>query len=300
MHFDKNVDVLWDNDLFKSVVEMTMEHYVSDAKDIAILINVNAMDYEYVNNYKQNHPEQKIILYNLEHKYPLISPGRVECCSIEWCKIFERFMTLIDEVWDYNIEDYMYFESIGYGHIFKFKPLRYTSWFKQFIRETPKIYDVEFEGAFDTETRLECIRNLTTPSTYGKMIRFKLANVQDQYIKFLEKQSAIFCLDIPHYNYPETYAGRIRIFECLCLNLPVIIYDKNMVGSRKYFDGMAVCVSELASKFILNVVESGAPQNVAQIFKEMTYTNEAYDKYRRDILEDFRRISGENIPDSVL
>lgn len=300
MYFDNNVDVLWDNDLFKSVVEMTIEHYTPYIKDTAILINTDASDYDEIVQYKQKHPEQKIILYNLEHKYPVISPGKLNCCTDEWCVIFEKFMTLIDEVWDYNIENYGYFESIGYGHIFKFMPLRHTSWFTQFIRnDIPKNYHIEFEGAFDTDMRLACICNLTTPGNYGNMISFKLANTQDQVLKFFEKQNALFCLDIPHYNYPETI-NALRIFECICLNQPVIIFNPYNIGSRKYFENMVVYVDNLTPGAILQAIDKGAPEGVAGQFASLTHNDPDFDVYKRKILEDFRKISGEDIPDSVL
>jgi len=299
MVFENNVNVLWDNDLFKSVVEMTMEHYVPVIKYAAIFINVNAADFDIVNQYKQDHPEQKIILYNLEHKYPLIAPRKVECCTDYWSSLFERFITLIDEVWDYNIENYLYFESIGYGSKFKFIPLRYTSWFNQFIHKVPKIYDIEFEGAFDTEIRLECIRKLTTPGTYGSMIKFKLANVQDQAIKFFEKQDSLFCLDMPHYNFPETI-NALRIFENLCLNQPTLVFDIYQVGSRKYFEDMVMYVDELTQEAILKIVESGVPENVADKFKSLTYNDSDFETYKFSILEDFKRISGEIIPNNII
>ena len=295
---DTNSIVFWDNDFFESEVEMVGEHYASILANTAIFVNTFANDDGFIKQHMKEHSEQKLILYNLEHKYPLESPGKVQCCDWKWTKIFNEYVQNFDEIWDYNIEDYMYFHSIGCGQKFRFKPLRYTTWFEQFHKDKEPNYDVEFEGAFDTNTRSKCIRDLTRPTS--RKIKLKIANTNNQLVKFQEKLDAKFCLDLPHYNWPEAYAARVRLFECICLGKPVITYDHNLVGSKKYFEDMVIYTDQLYQHVIYDIISSNIPTNVSQKFKQLTYNNMDYEIYKRSIFDDFVKISNENIPEFVL
>jgi hypothetical protein len=277
MNYPNNVTILWNSDWVKAVVEMCIEHYVPKLKDTCLMINT--CNEQHMVQYKQANPNQKIILYNLEHKYPLDAYGKPHCCSLEWEHYFRGYMTLIDEVWDFNIENKEYFDSIGFGDRFKFMPLRYTSWFERFITDHTPHYDLEFEGVFDTDFRLNAFRKLTTTVDDGKCMRLKIANTENVQVKYWEKQDAKYCLDIPHYDYPETI-NATRIHEAICLNRPVIVYDHWNVGSRKYFGDLCIYVDTLDTQRLYQLTQQEPPRDIANRFKELTYTDDAFERYR--------------------
>lgn len=282
---DRNVDVLWYNDYVKPIVEMCIEHYVPHFNNVCLMVNSPPNDDTY--SYIRKHPNQYYIYYNLEHKYPLYG-NKPKYDSENWNNIFLTFMNYVNEVWDYNIENKDFFDINGYGDKFLFKPLRYTKWFDNFTEEHKPNFDIEFEGSFTTNTRFKLIQVLTKPSIdTGKSLKFKLANTDDVTVKYKEKQDAKYCIDLPHYNYPQT-TNATRIYESVCLNKQVIVYDKWNVGSRKYFGNLCLYIDDIHD--IFNIVKTEPKSNVKDIFKEWTYTDKAYNEYIQAIENDFNSI----------
>lgn len=277
MNFPNNVTILWNSDWIKAIVEMCMEHYVPKLKDTCLMINT--CDVQQMTQYRASNPSQKVILYNLEHKYPLDEYGKPHC-SMQWEEYFRQYMTLIDEVWSFNIEDKEYFESIGFGDRFTFMPLRYTTWFEQFVTDHIPHYDLEFEGVFDTDIRLKAFQKLTTTVSDGKCIRLKIANTDNVHVKYWEKQDARYCFDMPHYDYPETI-NATRIHEAICLNRPVIVYDHWNIGSRNYFGDLCIYIDQLDTQQLYRLTQMEPPKDVASRFKQLTYTDDAFERYRK-------------------
>lgn len=277
MNYPNNVTIIWSSDWIKAIVEMCIEHYIPKLKDTCLMINT--CDKHQMVQYRQNNPNQRVILYNLEHKYPLDEYGKPHYCSLEWECYFKQYMTLIDEVWDFNIENKQYFESIGFKDRFKFMPLRYTTWFEQFRIDTKPHFDLEFEGVFDSNLRLDIFRQLTSPVSDGKCIRLKIANTEDVQVKYKEKQDAMYCLDIPHYDTPETI-NATRIHEAICLNRPVIVYDRYNVSNPNYFKDLCIYINNMNTQLIYQLTQKEAPKDIAERFKEMTYTDTAFELYR--------------------
>lgn len=295
-----NNNIIWNTDVIKAVVEMCLEHYMPKMKDTCLCVDFS--NHAYINAWKKIHPEQKIIFYNLEHKYPLDQNGDPNNCSPEWNRMFKNTVPgLFNEVWDFNIENYGFWVTLGMGEKFRFTPLRYTTWFEQFRQNIIPHYDIEFEGLFTRARRLQSLAILTYPVAVNQCqcLRLKIANTPDPTIKYIEKQTAKYCIDMPQYDDPETI-NSTRIHECICMNRPVIVYDAYKVGSRKYWDDLCIYVEKLSTDNIWNITHQEPRTDVADVYKSRTYTDEAFQQYRKEIKEDFEKIDNIKIPDSVL
>lgn len=295
-----NNNVVWNSDVLKAVVEMCFEHYIPKMKDTCLCVDFS--NPAYINAWKKSHPEQKIIFYNLEHKYPLDENNNPYNCSQEWNKFFKGTVPgLFDEIWDFNIENYVFWESLGLADKFRFMPLRYTTWFEQFRKETTPRYDIEFEGLFTRTPRLKMIMMLTCPVAVNQTqsLRVKIANTPDPAVKYEEKQDARYCIDYPQYEQSETI-NSTRIHECICLNRPVIVCDIYKVGSRKYWDDLCIYLEEPLTINLWNLTREEPRKDVAEVYKNRTYTDESFQQYRKEIKEDFEKIENIQIPDFVL
>jgi len=295
-----NNNIIWNSDVLKAIVEMCLEHYIPKMKDTCLCVDFS--NPVYITNWKKIHPEQKIIFYNLEHKYPLDENNNPHNCSQEWNNFFKGTVPgLFDEIWDFNIENYVFWESLGLADKFRFMPLRYTTWFEQFRQNITPHYDIEFEGIFTTVRRLQSLATLTCPVAINQSqcIRLKIANTSDPSVKYMEKQTAKYCIDLPQYDNPETI-NSTRIHECICMNRPVIVYDEYKAGSRKYWDDLCIYIENLSNVDVWNITHQEPRTDVADVYKGRTYTDDAFQQYRKEIKEDFEKINNIKIPDSVL
>lgn len=294
-----NNNIIWNSDVLKAVVEMCIEHYIPKLKDTFICVDFSS--YDYIMAWKKLHPEQRIIFYNLEHKYPLDENGDPYNSPQQWNAYFKSHIDMFDEIWDFNIENYGYFDSIGFGEKFRFMPLRYTKWFEQFRKETTPRYDLEFEGIFTRANRLKMIMMLTCPIGVNQTqsLKVKIANTPDPSVKYDEKQDARYCIDYPQYDHPETI-NSTRIHECICMNRPVIVCDLYKVGSRKYWDDLCIYLEEPLTINLWNLTRAEPRKDVAEVYKNRTYTDESFQQYRKEIKEDFEKIENIQIPDFVL
>lgn len=278
------------------IYDLINEHYINYLHDIYIGVNVSTE----IMKFKHKHPNTKTILYNLEHKYPQPEPGILLNCSNEWLEYFKYLMQFIDEVWDFNIENYEYFRDIGCGDKFRFVPLRYTTYFEQFHPKQAPRYDIEFEASIDTQIRKEMLKILTSHiNGVLKRIDFKICNVESCNTKYLEKLDARYGLDFPHYDFPETF-NCFRIFEYLCLNIQPIVWDPYGVTSNEYFGDLAIYIDDFTTPILYGITRQEPRKDVAQVFKDWTYTPSAFEEYRKRIVMDFVTRTGTQVPDSVL
>lgn len=273
------------------ITNMILEHFRIPHTSIYI----NYITDLYDNLYKLNNHN---ILYNWEHYFgpTMMMDG--------WRSSFQRMLEPIDTIWDFNVENYMYLKSIGRGKDFRFAPPRYTTWFEQFIipNESRKyLFDLFFTGVLNSDIRLSSIKEITQCIHEDGLnfIPFKFCMMTDNELKYHEMQTCKYVIDIPRIDEPETI-NVLRIYEAICLNMPVIVYDKYNIGSDKYFPNLIIKMDVLRNADLRKIVSNQPQANIAEIFKELTYTDEAYEKYRQSIVEDFYNKTKIMIPDTVL
>lgn len=269
------------------IAEMVKEHFDLTGSNILIGTDI-PITYMIRDKY-----DGGLIIYNWEHFYPMNRGVNW------WIQDYQKSMDVVDEIWDFNIENYKYFQEIGHGDKFRFIPPRYTTWFEQFRMNLNKDFDIFFTGVFNSDLRKKAIECLTYDiDITANTIPFKLCNTNNISLRYKEMQTSKYTIDLPHFDTPQTING-LRIFESICLNIPVIVFDKYDLGSKKYFDDIIV-ISEFRNEVLriicMNIPDSG----VADRFKELTYTDEAYERYRINIIKDFHDKDGVDIPDSVL
>ena len=119
--------VLYPTTAVEGIAQMVLEHFFHEGVENTCVIINSLFDYD---QFKSK--GYRIIHYNLEHKYPI-----KDKCPLHngqnWEDYYKPFIDKSDEIWDFNIENYDYYNENGYGDKFVFVPLRYTSWFEQFI-----------------------------------------------------------------------------------------------------------------------------------------------------------------------
>lgn len=291
--------LIFPSDAVKSVAEMFIEHYDKMFNKSVIAINIGDMSIkQWLND--NGFGEYKYILYNLEHKWPA---GYV--LNSKWRNIFDFIIDQVDMVLDFQIEDYIYFKTIGFENKFRFFPLRYTGWFEQFINKNiQKDYELQFEGVIDTNTRRDILSVLAGIPCYGAevldQINLLVTNTFDQTLKFNEKQRCKFCLDAPHYDYGETI-NTLRIFENLCLNCPTIVYDK-YGESMNYFGDLIFTIKhdDFTTYNLKKLIMNTEPNKPASGFKLLTYNDSNFKDYQKDLLQEFTTKYGIQIPRDVL
>lgn len=176
---NNNSHICWEQDGVKYIAEMIIEHY-KDILDNTIVI-INCCDIGFIKFVKENYPNHKLILYNLEHKYPVKENGLPPRTAQQWQDVHFECFRIVDEIWDYNIENYVYFKRHGFDNKFIFIPLRYTTWFEQFISNQEPRYELEFDGVFcDSEIRCKILSSLTNVCSNivggNNWLKIKIAN----------------------------------------------------------------------------------------------------------------------------
>lgn len=275
------------------IYHMIKEHFFNQPHNMIVTCEMAL-----VSRLKAKYPHHKIILYNLEHK-STIWEGHPANCNKFWDDKYREGAANADEIWDFNIENFAYHKLIGAGDKFRFVPLRYTTWFEQYRQDITPSYDIEFEGNFDTSIRKQVLSILCSDTPECNKITFKVANTYNLETKLREKLDARFGFDFPHWDFPETF-NAFRVYESICINRQPIIFDPFGVTSKEYFKDLPIYIGYLSPQSIWDATRQEPRMDVAERFKEMTYTDEAYEQYRRNIVEDFRQRTGMEVPDSVL
>lgn len=289
----------------ESIVYQYAEHY-SKHTDKVFGINLCIDD---IYKVREQHPDKKAVLVNLEHKAPIDQNGQLNHCSKMWTDAYNKMTTdTVHEVWDFQIENWEYYKFHGIENKFRFKPLRYTTWFDKYKKECDNVYELQMECAIDTNTRVKVINQLTTEPiadingvwyTLKDYISLNLTNTNNSDLKFKAKNECKYGIDFPHYDTPCTI-NTTRIYEYICMNKPVIVWDRDHISSKKYFGELCTYLNDISAYDIKLLVLQEPRKDVDVIFKQMTYLEKDYDEYRLDILRDYKDRTGITVPDWVL
>ncbi len=263
-----------------SVKLMIKEHYdIPEYKNTAFLLNTyNIADFkkeeiEFINTHS------RIIYYMLEH-------------SMKDSYYFENlykldigdFATIYNSI-HYNEWWTMDYEPLSNKIIrdnldipIKYKPVRYTSIIKpvEDIYTTKKTVDLCHIGTIWAEHRLDLIKKIEFPY-HGMSLKFITQNFSTDN-NILEMNSSRFILDTLRLDSIITQ-NQVRIFELLCMGytvcsekceiniFPELIYEWNTIEDLQ------------------EIVEKDEYLYPAEKYKEMTYTDEAYEKYINYLIE---------------
>lgn len=300
--------IFYASNWIESICYMHKEHY-DKYPEYVFCINTSIEDMTEILKEKTN--GRKLIYVNLEHKCPVDETGNLKYCSQYWTNVFNKMIGMyFDEVWDFQIENIEYFKFHNLAHKYKFRPLRYTSWFDKYkTNDTPE-FDIQIECVFDTNTRVWMINQLTHEPIRlnngvverldnGERISINITNTSKSDTKFTAKNLCKYGIDMPHYDTPCTM-NCTRIYEYMCMNKPVIVWDRDKITSKEYFKDLCVYVEDFNTWNMKTETMKEPRQNVADAYKSMTYSDADYDNYRKAIIEDYEKRTGSGIPDSVM
>lgn len=300
-------DVVYNSGWVESAVEMMPEHF--SAPKTSVWVNTSYEDMKLMQSRGYVFDDVKYVHYNMEHKCPIDASGNVPYCSEYWRDVFNESLGFFSEVWDFQIENYEYYRYHGLDSKFRFRPLRYASWFEPRRTDAVSEYDVQIECVFDTRTRLEVICALTNEPVRvyddGTVRRdpprtsILLTNTGDAALKMREKNRCRYGMDFPHYDTPCTI-NTFRIYEYVCMNKPVIVWDRDGLSSRKYFGDLCIWVDKMDTWDVKQIVKRPPRTDVAAAFRDMTYSDSDYDTYRLGIIRDYCDRTGKKVPDSVM
>jgi len=288
----------------ESIAFQYVEHYDSH-NDKIFCINSNIQDYEAI----AKSTNKKLVMVNLEHKSPIMENGQLQFCSEYWTNAYNKMMKdYTSEIWDFQIENFEYYKFYGEQDKFRFKPLRYTTWFDRHRKEMPSKFEIQMEGVFDTHTRLEMIYNLTLEPvanidgqyySYGERVSLNVTNTSNSDVKFQAKNECKYGLDGPHYDSACTN-NCTRIYEYVCMNKPTIVWDRDGLTSTEYFKDLCFYIKDFTAFNIKSIVVREPRKDIAESFKQMTFSDKDYDEYRLSIIKDYENRTGNKIPDTVM
>lgn len=196
--------------------------------------------------------------------------------------IFDWCMDLhIDEIWEWQINIMnKYPEDLK--DLVKFMPVRYISKYEQFaITLKDPVYLFAFCGNIG-EYRMSVLEQYTSQYAPIKV----LCGIR--YLNNTKEFENCACVFNIHYH-PDNYQEQLRICEFLSLNIPVV----SEASDINYFGNLVpeITPDEIGKLYIkLRNNEIIIPENPAQKYKALTHTDEAFEKYRKNLLEYHRII----------
>lgn len=172
-------------------------------------------------------------------------------------------------------------ELFDVGLKIKFKPMRYTSYIERTIPPTEPKFDLGFIGIVGSNNysprRNDFLEKYIRTPEYDYSMKilngYPISELED------ELSNCRFILDT-HRNYRHCMQNQVRIFEHICLGHTVL----SEKSEYNIFPGL---IYEWENADELNeLVKTVTPSDFSQEYKEMTYTDEAYEKYINKILYD--------------
>lgn len=180
----------------------------------------------------------------------------------------------ITKVWEWQINMInIYPDDIR--PMVEFMPVRYCQWYEQFRtdRSAEKIYDVAFIGNINHRRYNILCDYFSNYSNIKTVLGYGLSELAYEF----DNCKCILNIHGDDGNNQE----QLRIFEAICLNIPVV----SEISPVNYFPGMVIEVptAQISQLDIMSELTGGINQNFdrAGFYKLMTYTDEAFEEYRR-------------------
>jgi hypothetical protein len=255
---------------------MIEEHYDNENYDNTIIF-LNRLPSIEDNIYYT--PYKKRIYYMLEHKTTDADYWNSIYCVWDNYYIDLVQNTNITEMWtmDYRPQFAIRCEQ-ELGIPFKYVPMRYTSLIKPIenIYLTPKTVDFCLVGLLSKSSpqRIDILNEVETNHSFS----FKgITQVKDMQAVISEMNTSRYILDIPR-EYTTITQNQVRIFELLCMGYTVC-------AKKMYINIFPGLIYEWETiDDLINIVKKGEYLHPIETYKEMTYTDEAYEKYVNNLI----------------
>lgn len=269
-----------------SVKNMILEHYnTSEYDDTLFLVNTWFMVDEEPKYYSGIIGKYKrVIYYYLEHSLSNVLNNDE--------KILDKLVNIfgVNEIWDmeYN-SNFSNLAKTKYGIPVKYRPMRYTSLIKPVkeIKTTPKSCDFMFIGTIYTDYRVDFVKKVNEyfwnlPENKIKSFKF-VSGMINMSNSISEMNSSKYILDIKRCG-DIICPNQVRIFELLCMGYTVCV-DKCNINMFPELVYEWSCVDDL-----IKIAEKNEYINPIEVYKKMTYTDEAYEKYVNNLTEQWNTL----------
>jgi len=267
---------IWYYNPVESVKLMIQEHYDKPEYDNTLFI-LNL--YWIVNDINENlnNKYKRIIYYNLEHK---LKNGEYTEKQYDDDKFFAQGLINIGvtEFWSMDYEsEFGLIAQNEYSIPLKYVPVRYTTLIKQVpnIYSTPKTIDYCHVGSISSSYRQKLIQNWEW-NPYGISFKF-ITSTRNLSQCIPEMNASKFIIDT--FRDERMIAqNQVRIFELLCMGYTVCVEKSDI----NMFPGLIYEWSTIDELY--EIVKNNQYLHPTEAYKEMTYIDEAYNKYANDLI----------------
>lgn len=251
--------------LARSVAEMVLEHYDRPQFSNTVFV-LNTLDtYEDI---IRMYPDHNCIYYQMEHlnvqsNYAMDTINR---------------LSYYPTIWDIDFNNVRILKSHLQNEIY-FMPVRYTSYFddKYIGTNSNPTFDLCFYGVISQE-RMRIMNEYSYNFEFNKTIVFwgkSPFEVPDLI------RDCKFVVNLHQVNYEQSNQEQVRIFELISTGKSVI----SAPSRHNYFGNLIKECDpfEIHKKFKLY-----SPVDNSKKYKELTYSDENYEKYRSSLIKEFQ------------
>lgn len=256
----------------ESIKLMVQEHYDTPEYDDSLILINRIYHYDENGNTvlfkKDDFTEHRRIFYNFEHgpDMPLLDKENLQ----EFARNFG-----LTEMWTFEPN----IEQIDGGLPVKYRPPRYTTLIEKSDLNCEKKFDLGFVGIIGSNGYSPRRNDFFNEYIVNKTIDFSIKILNGFSISQLKDELANckFILDSKR-NYRHSYQNNVRIFEHLCLGHTVL----SEKSDYNIFPGLIYEWNNIhdLNKLIKNI----EPEDFSEKYKELTYSDEAYERYCTNIL----------------
>ena len=265
--------------MVESVKLMVQEHYdTPEYENTMFFINVFPTDTVFDGVLDKLFKRR--IYYMLEHK--LTDEHYYSCPCYEWDNYYMELLRKanITEMWTMDYKPQFAVRCAQeFGIPIKYVPVRYTRLIKpvENIYTTPKTVDLCLIGSIYDKHRSEIIQELINTRTCSIKMLVNRYNENMSYV-INEMNSSRFILDTLRDKEMLT-PNQVRIFELLCMGYTVLS-EKSQLNM---FPGLIYEWDTVDDLY--KISKAGQYLYPTEKYKEMTYTDEAYEKYVNNLIK---------------
>ena len=253
-------------ELLNSIALMIQEHYDNANYDDTLFL-VNTCN-SYLDLQKPEYNQHRCIYYNLEHNNDFDNSQKDNALD-------QIYNYKITEIWSMEPNCELWDTDLGV----KFMPVRYSTYIKNNVIKQANKFDLGFIGLpvnyNFAPRRIKLLEQIYLNPDVDLSLKILAGyNINELCDEF---SNCKFVLDT-HRNYRHSMQNQVRIFEHLCLGHTVL----SEKSTYNMFPGL---IYEFENVQQLNdLVHTVEPQDFSEKYKEMTYTDEAYESYCDNIL----------------